>query len=125
MSEAVTVWLGKVLSVTLKLFTPEAKAALIGNVALLSEEVMPTVSVTLVTTFQLASTALTVRLNAVPAVWADGVPVFPLGVPGAAVSPGVNTCNLTNGPALTATLLEAALLNLPLPKTIVIVSATG
>src|SRR5438876_11933760 len=102
MSEAVTVWLGKVLSVTLKLFTPEAKAALIGNVALLSEEVMPTVSVTFVTTFQLASTALTVRLKAVPAVVAPGVPVLPLAVPGEAVSPGTSNCSLVNDPAATA-----------------------
>ena len=52
-----------------------------------SVEVMPTVSVEL-TGFQLASTALTVTLKLLPAVCADGVPVLPVAVPGAAVSPG-------------------------------------
>ena len=31
------------------------------------------------------------------------MPVLPVAVPGAAVSPGINTCNFTNGPALTVT----------------------
>ena len=43
------------------------------------------------TGFQLASTARTVTLNAVPAVWAVAVPLLPLAVPGAALSPGINT----------------------------------
>ncbi len=33
-----------------------------------------------------------------------GVPVLPAAVPGAAVSPGTNNCNLVNAPGLTATL---------------------
>ena len=49
---------------------------------------MPTVSVIELTRFQFASTALTVTLNAPPAVCAVGVPVLPVAVPGAAVSPG-------------------------------------
>src|SRR2546427_106731 len=61
---------------------------------------MPTVSV-LLTTFQFASTALTVTVKAVPAVCAVGVPVLPLAVPGAAVSPGISTCSFVNAPAFT------------------------
>src|SRR5258708_21341834 len=72
---------------------------------------MATVSLVL-TTFQLASTAFAVTLNAAPAVWADGVPVLPVAVPGAAVSPGANNCNLANAPAFTviAGLVELVLL---------------
>src|SRR5690606_33862080 len=33
----------------------------------------------------------------------SGVPVFPVAVPGAAVAPGNNTCNLTKGPPPTTT----------------------
>ena len=66
---------------------PATRAALEGSVALASVEVMPAVSV-IVTRFQLASTALTVTLKALPAVWAEGVPVLPVALPGAAVSPG-------------------------------------
>ena len=36
---------------------------------------------------------MTVTVKAVPAVWAVGVPVLPLALPGAAVSPGSNNCN--------------------------------
>src|SRR5439155_23221356 len=47
------------------------------------------------------STALTVTLKAVPAVSAEGEPVLPVTVPGAAVSPGINNCNFANAAALT------------------------
>ena len=53
------------------------------------------------TRFQLTSTALTVTLKSMPAVRAVVVPVLPLMVPGAAVSPGASNCNFTNKPALT------------------------
>src|SRR5690348_6209400 len=62
---------------------------------------MATVSVTEVTTFQFASTALTTMVNAAPAACALGVPVLPDAVPAAAVSPGSNSCSLVNDPALT------------------------
>src|SRR2546428_13844779 len=88
-SEPVTVALPAVLSVTLRLLVPFTRVALAGNPALASLDVIPTVSLVL-TTFQLASTALTATLKAVPAVWPDGVPALPLAVPGAAVSPGAN-----------------------------------
>src|SRR5437762_1138463 len=55
----------------------------------------------LLTKFQFASTALTVTLKAAPAVCAVGVPVLPVTVPGAAVSPGTNNCNFTKAPVLT------------------------
>ena len=47
--------------------------------------------------------ALTVTLNEVPAVRVVGVPVLPLPVPGAEVSPGINTCSIAGEPTLTAT----------------------
>src|SRR5205823_4816320 len=53
------------------------------------------------TTFQLASTALTVRLKNVKALWALGVPILPVPVPGAALSPGTSNCSLVNAPGLT------------------------
>src|SRR6266404_3845763 len=124
-SVAVTVFVAGSLSVTLNCRVPAASAAFAGNVAVKSVELIPTVSVVVATMFQLASTALTVTLKAVSGDWTLGVPVLPLAVAGAAVSPGANTCNCVNGPALTATFEEVALLKLPLPKLIVIVSASG
>ena len=67
-SEAVRVALPVVRRVTLKTRVPKERVALPGKVALLSEELIPTRSVTVLTTFQLASTALTVRANAAAAV---------------------------------------------------------
>ena len=66
----------------------------------MSVQVMPTMSLVL-TTFQLASTALTVTLNAVPAVSAVGLPVLPVELPGDAVSPGTSSCSLANTAGLT------------------------
>ena len=122
-SDAVTVALPAVFSVTLKLLLPLTRAALAGEAALGSLEVIATVSLVF-TTFQLASTPLTVTLKAVPAVWAKGVPVLPLTVPGAAVSPGANNCNLAKVPELTTTLLEVVPLKAGLLKAMLIVSAT-
>ena len=68
LSLAVTVALPVVRRVTLNVLVPETKTALGGKVALMSEEVMAAPSVTVVTIFQLSSTAFTVTLNAVPAV---------------------------------------------------------
>ena len=100
-SEAVTVAVAAVLHVTLKVLVPATNAALAGKIALLSLEVIPTVSVDVLTRFQLASTALTVTLKPVPAVWAVGVPVLPAVEPGAAVSPGNRTCSFASAPTLT------------------------
>src|SRR6266536_4329099 len=100
MSLAVCVCEPPVLSVTLTVRVPADNAPLAGQVALESVEVMPTVWV-LPTRFQLASTALTVTLNAVPAARAVGVPLLPVAVPGAAVSPGTSNCNFTNAAAFT------------------------
>src|SRR5947199_123768 len=65
-----------------------------------------TVGVDVVTTFQLASTALTMLPpNAVPAVCPLGVAaVLPVALPGAATSFGNRICSLVTAPALTATL---------------------
>ena len=100
-SLAVTVWLPVVFSVTLKAFVPPDKAALTGKIALVSDEVIATVSRTPLTRFQFASTAFTVTLKAVPSFWVFGVPLFPVAVPGAAVSPGARSCNCTKRPAFT------------------------
>jgi hypothetical protein len=66
---------------------PATNDAVGGSVAVTSLAVIPTRSVTLFTRFQFASTALTVRLKLVNALCAVGVPVLPVAVPGAAVSP--------------------------------------
>src|SRR5258707_5020632 len=110
-SEAVTVAAPAVLKVKLKVFVPLASGVFVGKMALASLEVSAMVSL-VITGFQLASTAATATLNAVPAACGEGVPVLPLAVPGAAVSPGANNCNLANTPALTLTaeLVLAALL---------------
>src|SRR5262249_8101386 len=100
-SVAVTVALPPVSSVTLKAFVPATNAALDGNEALASDEVIATVSVTVFTRFQLASTALTRTLHGAPAVGVFGVPVLPGPLPGAAVSPGVRISSLANAPAPT------------------------
>lgn len=81
---------------------PLTRAALLDErVAFESVVTTATVSEAELTMFQLASTALTVRLTVVPAVWAVGVPVLPEVVPGAAVSPGRRTCSFVKAPALT------------------------
>jgi len=76
-----------VFNVTLNSCVPLTSAALPGKAAFGSVEVIATVSL-VVTRFQFASTAFTVTLKEVPAVCGLGVPVLPVGVPGAAVSPG-------------------------------------
>ena len=68
MSVAVKVALPAVLAVTAKVLVPATRAALPGRDAFASELVIPAVSVTVLTRFQLASTALTVTLKLVPAV---------------------------------------------------------
>ena len=66
-SVAVIVDEPSVKSVTLKFFVPATKTVVDGNVALASVEVKLTLSVTVFTKFQFASTAFTVIVNAVPA----------------------------------------------------------
>src|ERR1043166_7482826 len=97
-SLAVNVALPTGVRVTLKVFVPETNTALAGNVAVPAEEVMPTLSEMVSTTFQLASTAFTVTLKGVPAACGLGVPVLPEAVPGAAVSPGTSNWSLLNAP---------------------------
>src|SRR5437763_13226655 len=89
-SLAVSVKLPLVLKATSKDRVPFTSGEVAGKVALVVEEPMPTVSLTLVSTFQLASTAFTVTLNVVAAISAPGVPVLPLAVPAAALSPGAS-----------------------------------
>src|SRR5438876_10535872 len=84
MSVAVTVWVPSVANVMLKVLVPETKAALAGKVAPGSLVVMPPLCVTLVTSYQVTSTAFTVTLNATQVVCGVGVPALPLAVPAAA-----------------------------------------
>jgi hypothetical protein len=93
-SAAVKVAVPRLLSVTLKVREPDAKAELAGTVAVAEEEEIATRSEMVSTRFQLASTALTVTLNGTPADWVSGVPVLPVTVPGAAVSPGTSNWSL-------------------------------
>src|SRR5437588_317878 len=99
MSVAVKVAVPAVLAVTENVFVPATSAALTGSAAFASELVIATVSVE-VTRFQFASTAFTVTLKLEPAVWADGEPVLPEALPGAAASPGISSCSFANEPAL-------------------------
>ena len=122
-SEAVTVWFPAVLKVILNDWLPVTSPALAGAVAFESDNAMLTVSLVL-TTFQKLSTAFAVTLNAVPATCALGVPVLPVTVPGAAVSPGARSCSLANDAGRTTTLAEVAPVNPDALKLIVIVVAT-
>jgi hypothetical protein len=85
-----------VFNVITRVPEPSTRFVLAGRMAFASEQVIPTKSVMLVTTFQFASTALTVTANGFSAVCADGLPVLPVCVPGAADSPGSNNCSFEN-----------------------------
>jgi hypothetical protein len=102
-SVAVKVLLPAVLSFTLKVWVPLLRAALAGSVALASLELMPMVSPAVLIRFQLASTALTVTVRGLSVFCAPGLPILPVVVPGAAVSPGTSNCSLVNASALTVT----------------------
>src|SRR5688572_9182324 len=115
-SLAVTVVAPGALKVRLKFCVPDTRAVFGGSVALGALEVIPTKSVTLFTTFQLASTALTVTLKGPSTDWAMGVPVLPLAVPGAALSPGTSSWSLVKGPTPTATLPERKLVKVEAVK---------
>src|SRR5262249_15557693 len=102
LSEAVSVWLPMVFSVTLNVCVPEESGAAPGSDAKPSLEAKLTVSVTVVTGLKKASTALTVMLNGAPDTWDVGVPALPVAEPGAALWPGTSTCNRENAAVLTA-----------------------
>src|SRR6266699_3477973 len=89
-SVAVTIQLPAVFRVRLRNPVPLSSGPLAGKLALLSDDVGPTVSVAFVTRFQLASTPFTVTLKAVPAVCAVGAPLLPVALPGEALSPGTS-----------------------------------
>src|SRR5436305_1617827 len=99
MSVAVKVALPAVLAVIENVLVPATSAALAGSAAFASELVIATVSVE-VTGFQFASTAFPVTLKLEPAVCADGEPVLPEALPGAAVSPGMRSWSFANAAAL-------------------------
>src|SRR3989442_1234115 len=120
-SAAVRVKLPLVPKKTVKLCVPDASAELGGKVAVESLAVMPTVSVTVFTAFQLASTALTVRLKLLKAICGVGVPVLPLAVPGATVSPGARSCSFAKAPALTVTAVLMLAVSVPAASVAVMV----
>ena len=96
-SVAVTVQVPEEPKATVKALVPLTRAALVGMmVALISLEVTAIMFVA-GQTFQYWSTAFTRTSNGTPGVWAVGVPVLPVVVPGAAVSPGIKTCSFTYG----------------------------
>src|SRR6267378_4007230 len=92
-SDAVTVAVPGVLRVTWSVTVPPESEASAGRVAAPSLLVRWIASLADVAKFQLASTAFTVTENGAPANWGSGVPVLPVAVPGAAVSPGINICS--------------------------------
>src|SRR5258706_6841660 len=90
---AVIVKVPLALNVFVKLRVPATKAAFAGSVADASLEKIRIMSVAVLIRFQFASTAFTVTLNTVATTWFVGVPVLPVALPGAAVSPGTSNCN--------------------------------
>ena len=102
-SVAVTVVGPPVSGVTENVRLPATSAAEGGRRAAASDELIATVCVE-ATGFQWASVAMTVTVKAACAVWVDGVPVRPVGEPGAAVSPGATTSSRSKAPAATAML---------------------
>jgi hypothetical protein len=96
-SVAVTVAVPAVLAVTEYVCVPATSAALDGSAAFVSELEIA-IELADVTGFQFASTALTVTVKAEPAVRADGAPVLPVAVPGAALSPGMRIWSFVNAP---------------------------
>src|SRR5439155_1144176 len=80
MSEAVSVCEPAVLKVALKALVPVISAASAGNTALVSVELMSTMSLTVAIRFQNASTALTRLPSAAPTRTAGGAPAATLAV---------------------------------------------
>src|SRR5437899_7613826 len=122
-SLAVRVKLPFVPKETERLVVPAPKATAKGRLAVGLLELKPSVSLTVLILLYKLSTALTVTENVVLATCALGVPVFPLIVPGAAVSPGTSNWSLLNGPVPTTTFPELALVKPVAVKLSVIVSA--
>jgi hypothetical protein len=108
----VIVQLPTVLKLTLRDTVPEAMAVFPCKVAAASVVDNPTVF-ELFTMFQFASTAFAVTFNAVPEDAAIGLPVFPLAVPGALVSPGTSNCIFAKAPATTVRVPKLVLLDTP------------
>ena len=124
-SVAVIVQLPMLSRVATNVAVPLTNASSGGMVALGSVVSRCTTSVAALTRFQSASTALTITGKEIPAACPSGVPVLPVGVPGAAVSPGSSTCSLTNMPPPRTTGADVAGVRAPLVNWMVMVVATG
>jgi len=107
-SVAMRVKLPFILKKTVRLVVPETRAELGGSVAVASLAPRPTASVTELIRFQKASTAVDRHPKPLLTIWALGVPVLPVAVPGAAVSPGTSSCSLVKAPGLIVTLALVA-----------------
>ena len=90
-SVAETVYYPAALNVTLTVTSPANSEVGEGSDAPVSDDVRSTILVTVTSVFQVASHARTVTVNGIPTVCATGIPVLPVGVPGAADSPGNST----------------------------------
>src|SRR6185436_12189695 len=112
------------LNATVRLVVPAARTVLGGSMAVASLELRTTVSLTVLTRFQKASAALTVTAKELPTIWALGVPVLPLRLPGAALSPGTSNCNWVKAAGLTRMLAELVLVRPLLLKLRLMVLAT-
>src|SRR5439155_295628 len=99
--EVLNVKLDKVRVPETKVRLPAVSGVMLGMRDRKSVVEVESVGVALLRMCKFASTALTVTLKAVAAVCAVGVPVLPLVVPGAAVSPGANNCSFTKAAELT------------------------
>src|SRR5579859_1992166 len=117
---AVMVQEPEVLKVPEKLRAPATRLSGPLFVNVTSVDVSVTVSVTDVTRLKNASTALTVIEKATVFVSFAGVPVLPVGVPGAAVSPGTRTCSCEYvlGLTVTVALVPVLLEGLPVAVTV-------
>src|SRR5262245_42158858 len=80
---------------------PAVSTVSAGITAKASVEPRTTLSLTVFTTFQNASTARTVAVKTEPALWLIGAPDLPDGVPGWTVSPGSRICIAVNAPGRT------------------------
>ena len=95
------------------MMVPASSGTLAGRTAKVSVELNETVFVIVGTRFQRASTALIVKSNGVATARAEAVPVLPVAVPGAAVSPGARICNLVKAPAVVVSSKGDGVVTLP------------
>jgi len=97
------------------------RAVLVGTDAFVSAAPSRTVSTTVLTTFQFVSTARTATENDDPAVCGMGVPVLPVIVPAAAVSPGISSCSFAKAPGFTVVEVPVLAVIVPLVTSVAVI----